>query len=175
MSNIPLKRVKHYQAHVFDVASVHVRLPNGRERSYDLIEHGDSVTILPVDADGNIYFVKQYRIGSNSDLLELPAGVMDPGEDPLVSARRELREEIGMDAKEIKSLHGFYLAAGYSDEFNHVFLATGLFESPLDPDEDEFLNIEKIPINEVYQKALQDTFQDAKTLAALLLARPYLD
>jgi ADP-ribose pyrophosphatase len=175
MSIITLKREKHYQAHVFDVASVQVRLPNGRERSYDLIEHGDSVTILPIDADGNIYFVKQYRIGSNCDLLELPAGVMDPGEDPSLSARRELREEIGLDAQECKSLGGFYLAAGYSDEFNHVFLASGLFESPLDPDEDEFLNIQKIPVNNVYQKAFQGAFQDAKTLAALLIAKPYLD
>ena len=175
MPIITLKRVKNYRAHVFDVASVYVRLPNGRERSYDLIEHGDSVTILPVDADGNIYFVKQYRIGSNSDLLELPAGVMDPGEEPSLSARRELREEIGLDAQDLKSLGGFYLAAGYSDEFNHVFLATGLFESPLDPDEDEFLNIEKIPLNEVYQKAFQDTLKDAKTLAALLIAKPDLE
>jgi ADP-ribose pyrophosphatase len=170
-----LDREKKYSAHVFDVAKIHVRLPDGRERYYDLVEHNDSVTILPIDNQGNIYFVTQHRVGSGGDLLELPAGVMDKDEAPSTSAKRELREEIGVDAHRIMSLGGFYLAAGYTNEYMHVFLASDLFDSPLDADEDEFLNISKIPVKEVYQKAYQDFFQDGKTLAALLLARPYID
>lgn len=170
-----LNRIKQYSAHVFDVAKIHVRLPDGRERFYDLVEHGNSVTILPIDSQGNIYFVTQHRVGSGSDLLELPAGVLNTGEEPAISAQRELREEIGMDAQNIQLLGGFYLAPGYTDEYMYVFLASGLFDSPLDADEDEFLNISKIPVSEVYRKAYDDFFQDGKTLAALLLAKPIID
>ncbi len=174
MSIAILNRLKQYRGHAFDVSKVQIRLPDDRERFYDLVEHGDSVSIVPVDAQGNIYFVSQPRIGSGDTLLELPAGVMDDGETPLQCAKREVREEIGMAAGEIRTLGGFYLAAGYSDEYMTVFLATKLFESPLPPDEDEFINIQKMPAAKAFQKAQAGEFQDGKTLAALLLAQPYL-
>lgn len=170
-----LNREKQYQGHVFDVAKVHVRLPDGRERDYDLVEHGDSVTILPVDDEGNLYFVSQHRLGSGGILLELPAGVLDPEESPLTSAKRELREETGKDAREFKKLGGFYLAPGYSDEYMTVFLAKGLFDAPLDADEDEFINLKVISTEEAYQKARTGELQDGKTLAALYLAQPLLN
>jgi ADP-ribose pyrophosphatase len=174
MTHQTLHREKQYTGPVFDIAKVFVRLPDGRERSYDLVEHGDSVTIVPVDANGQIYFVTQHRVGSEGLLLELPAGVLEEGEDPLVSARREIREEIGMDADQIIHLGGFFLAAGYSDEYMNIFLATGLYPSPLEPDEDEFLNMVTMSVETVYQTALAGEFQDCKTLAALLLAMPYI-
>ncbi|HSN94636.1 MAG TPA: hypothetical protein VLR89_06195, partial [Anaerolineaceae bacterium] len=71
-------------AHVFDIQKVAVRLPDGRERNYDLVNHADAVTIVPVDDDGQVYFVSQYRIGAEKALLELPSGVMESGEDPLL-------------------------------------------------------------------------------------------
>ena len=174
MSFTTLKREKQYKAHVFDVAKIHVRLPDGRERSYDLVEHGDSVTILPIDSEENIYFVTQHRVGADGDLLELPAGVLNAKEDPIKCAQRELREEIGMDARTIQPLGGFYLAPGYTDEYMYVFLASGLFHSPLDPDDDEFLNVTKMPSSDVYKKAFAGEIQDGKTLAALLLASPMI-
>jgi ADP-ribose pyrophosphatase len=174
MTHQSLYRETHYSGPVFDVAKVHVRLPDGRERSYDLVEHGDSVTIVPVDTNGKVYFVTQHRVGADSLLLELPAGVLEEGEDPMESARREIREEIGMDAHQIIPLGGFFLAAGYTDEYMTIFLATGLFPSPLEPDEDEFLNLVTMPVDAVYEKALAGEFQDGKTLAALLLAMPYV-
>ena len=174
MTFTELNREKKYQGRVFDVASVQIRFPDGREKTYDLVEHGDSVTILPVDDDGNIYFVSQHRLGAAGTLLELPAGVLDPGESPLTSARRELREETGMDAREFTKLGGFYLAPGYSDEFMTVFLAAGLFDSPLDGDEDEMINLQLIPIRKAYQKASEGDIQDGKTLAALILGGPFL-
>ncbi len=169
-----LNRTKHYEGHAFDVAKVHVRLPDGRERDYDLVEHGDSVTVLPVDSENRVYFVTQHRIGADGVLLELPAGVLDPGEAPLACARRELREEIGMAAREITSMGGFYLAPGYTDEYMSVFLATGLYQAPLDADEDEFIEVTAIPVDKVYKMALDGDFQDGKTLATLLLAQPLL-
>ncbi len=169
-----IRRERHYSGPVFDIAKVYVRLPDGRERSYDLVEHGNSVTIVPVDANGQVYFVTQHRVGADSLLLELPAGVLEPGEDPLESARREIREEIGMDAHEIAPLGGFFLAPGYTDEYMTIFLATGLFPSPLEPDEDEFLNLVSMTVESAYQKALGGEIEDGKTLAALLLAMPHI-
>ena len=175
MTFTALKREKQYQGRVFDVSSVQIRFPDGREKTYDLVEHGDSVTILPVDDEGNIYFVSQHRLGAAGTLLELPAGVLDPGESPLTSARRELREETGMDAREFTKLGGFYLAPGYSDEYMTVFLAVGLFDAPLDGDEDEMINLQLIPIKKAYQKAREGHIQDGKTLAALILGGPFLE
>lgn len=170
-----LNREKRYRGLVFDVAQVHVRLPDGRERDYDLVEHGDSVTIVPLDEHGHLLFVSQHRLGSGGDLLEFPAGVLDPGETPLAGAHRELREETGMAAREIKELGGFYLAPGYTDEYMTVFLATGLYDAPLDADEDEFLNLQALSVREAYLKARGNQLQDGKTLAALFLAQPDLD
>jgi len=169
-----LDRENKYRGHAFDVSVVHFRLPDGRERHYDLVEHVDSISILPVDKNEQIYFVSQYRIGAGDHLLELPAGVLDAGETPLLCAQRELREEIGMAAGQIQELGGFYLAPGYTNEYMTVFLATGLYHAPLDPDEDEFLNLVKMPMADAYQKALKGEIRDGKSLAALLLGLPHL-
>lgn len=167
-----IDRKKLYSGPVFDVVKVFLQLPDQRERSYDLVEHNGSVTIVPVDDDGQIFFVRQYRVGAGQPVLELPAGVLEHNEDPLVSAKRELREEIGMGARELKKLGSFYLAPGYTSEHMTIFLARGLYPSPLDPDEDEFLEIIKLPIEAVYQQAFAGRIQDGKTLAGLLLALP---
>ena len=169
-----LGRETKFQGHAFDVSVVHFRLPNGRERQYDLVEHGDSISILPVDEKGQIYFVSQHRIGASSTLLELPAGVLDADEMPLEAAQRELREEIGMAASVIKELGGFFLAPGYTDEYMTVFLALDLYHAPLVPDEDEFLNVVIMPAANAYQKAFSGEIQDGKSLAAMLLAMPFL-
>lgn len=170
-----LDRKKRFEGHAFDVAVIHVRLPNGKERDYDLVEHGNSVTILPVDSNGEIYFVSQHRIGAGGDLLELPAGVQEKNEEPLTCAERELREEIGMAAVNFKELGGFYLAPGYTNEYMTVYLATELYESPLEADADEFINVKSFPTADVYHKVLAGDFHDGKTLAALMLAHPWLD
>ncbi len=163
------------QLHAFDVERVHFRLPDGRERDYDLVQHVAAVTILPVDDLGRVHLVRQYRIGAEQELLELPAGVMDPGEEPLVAAHRELREEIGKDCGEMIRLGGFYMAAGYSSEYMHVFLALNLKDSPLEQDDDEFLTIVKLPLSEVMEMAADGRLADGKSLSTLLLARQELE
>lgn len=169
-----VRKENKYKGHVFDVAKVYITLLDGRERAYDLVEHGDSVSIVPVTEDGQIYFVTQHRIGAEQALLELPAGVLDDGEEPRNAASRELQEEIGKAPGELIELGGFYLAPGYTDEYMVVFLAKDLFDSPLDPDEDEFLEIVKLSIADVYEKAFAGEIIDGKTLAALMLAQPYM-
>src|SRR6185503_14869900 len=111
----------------------------------EIIEHGGSVVVIPMDAQANIWFVRQYRHAAGSDLLELPAGTRDGNEPFEKCAARETREEIGMEAGTLKKIGEFYLAPGYSSEFMAAFLATDLKHNPLDPDADEFLSVEKIP------------------------------
>lgn len=163
-----------YRGKVFDVHQDIIQLPDGDQHQIDLIQHHPAVTMAPVDAQGQIWFVRQYRHPANNYLLELPAGVMDPGEAPEVSALRELREEIGMAAKSLELIGGFYLAPGYSTEYMHVFLVTELFPSPLPGDPDERIEIVKIPINQVNRLIENREIQDAKSLSALFLAQKRL-
>ncbi len=170
-----LSRKTLMQLHAFDVERVHFRLPDGRERDYDLVQHANAVTILPVDDLGKVHLVRQYRIGAEREMLELPAGVMDPGEQPEVTAHRELREEIGKDCGEMIRLGGFYMAAGYSSEYMHVFLALSLKDSPLDHDDDEFLTQVVLPLSEVMEMAQDGRLADGKSLSTLLLAMKELE
>jgi ADP-ribose pyrophosphatase len=151
-----------------------LKTPDGRETKYDIIEHGGSVVIIPLDADGNLLFVRQYRHAAGCDLLELPAGTLDEGEEPLVCAAREIREETGFAAGKLERIGEFYLAPGYSTEFMVVFIATELTYDPLEADADEFLSVEKIPLAEATKMAERGEMPDAKSLAALLLANKYL-
>ena len=151
-----------------------LKAPDGRETKFDIIEHGGSVIIVPLDSDGNLLFVRQYRHAAGMDLLELPAGTLEEGEDPAVCAAREIREETGFAADRIEKIGDFYLAPGYSTEFMHVYLAQDLRLDPLEADADEFLSVEKIPFAEAIQMAERGEMPDAKSLAALLLAKSHL-
>ena len=164
-----------YHGKVFDVRVDRVKLPGNREVNMDIVSHAGAVTILPVDQEGNILFIRQYRHAAGEEILELPAGVIDNGELQDASALRELREETGMTAKKITLLGEFYLAPGYSTEYMYVYLAHGLSPAPLPQDEDEQIIVEKIPVVEAYRMASHDEIRDGKTLAALLLARSHFE
>lgn len=165
-----LSRETVFKGHAFDVEKLQVRLPDQRQRDYDLIDHNDSVTIVPIDENGFIWFVTQFRIGSENILLELPAGVIDDGEEPEACARREIREETGMSAGKLAHLGSVYLAPGYCSELNHIFLATDIQSSPLDSDEDEFLNIEKHHRDVIKALIRSGKLNDGKSVAALYMA-----
>ena len=171
MSYQLLKSEVVYPGRAFTVRRDTLRLPNGRETRYDIVEHPGSVIILPLDDQGNILFVRQYRHAAGLDLLELPAGVLDEGEDSETCARRELREETGMAAGHLEYIGGFYLAPGYSTEFMYVYQATALRPDPLEADSDEFLTLEAIPMAEVLAMARHAEMPDAKSLAALLMSK----
>jgi 8-oxo-dGTP pyrophosphatase MutT (NUDIX family) len=163
-----------FRGRIFDLARVRFRLPNGNQHTYDLVKHHGAVTILPVDDQGRIWFVRQFRIGAQENLLELPAGLLEEGESPEESAYREIQEEVGMAASSLKRLGEFYMVPGYSTEKLVAFLATGLSASQLPTDEDEFLEREAIPVKEVYERIARGEIRDGKTIATLLLAQPYL-
>jgi ADP-ribose pyrophosphatase len=163
-----------YRGRVLDVRQDQVRLDNGSQVNLDVVVHRGAVTMVPVDADGQVWFVRQYRHAIEDDLLELPAGALEEGEPPANAAQREIREEIGMAAGRLEEIGTFYLAPGYSTEFMHVFLARELRPDPLEGDMDEVLSVEKFPISRVYEFVKAGEIRDAKSLAALFLARPYL-
>jgi ADP-ribose pyrophosphatase len=163
-----------YHGKVFDLRQDELRLPDGKTVTLDIISHRGAVTIIPLDKQGQIWFIRQYRHAAGGDLLELPAGSIEEDEAPEICAHREIREEIGMAARELNGLGGFYLAPGYSTEFLHIYLARDLYDAPLDPDEGEMIEIEKIPIALAYHLAESGQIRDAKTLASLLLARSHL-
>lgn len=169
-----LKSENTYEGRAFNVRRDHLLTPHGKTVKYDIIEHTGSVSIVPVDDEGQMYFVRQFRHAAQVELLELPAGTLEAGELPEKAAAREIREETGMAASHLQEIGSFYLAPGYSTELMHVFLATGLTHDPLEPDADEYLSVERMGVNEAYQLAEDGHMQDAKSLAALLLAKKYL-
>ena len=163
-----------YRGKIFTLDAVLLQFPDGRRASYDLVKHNPSVTILPVDAEGSVYLVRQFRLGANRDLLELPAGVVENGEEPQTSALRELREEIGMASSEMTLLGQAYLIPGYGDELMYFYLARRLTTAPLDSDPDEFIRVERYTISDLYNLVDRGDINDSKTLAALMLARRFL-
>jgi ADP-ribose pyrophosphatase len=159
----------------FTIRRDHLKTPDGRETKFEIIEHSGSVVIIPVDENGNVLLVRQYRHATGQDLLELPAGTLDEDEEPEACAAREIREETGMQAGTLAKLGDFYLAPGYSTEFMAVFLATNLSDAPLQADADEFLSVESLPVAEAIKKAERGEIPDAKSLAALFLAKSALE
>lgn len=170
-----ISRHQFLQGRAFNVEKVKLLLPDGRERTYDLVDHVDAVTILPIDDEGMVYFVRQFRVGAEREMLELPAGVMDEGEEPLTTAHRELQEEIGRDASHMERIGGFYMAAGYTSEYMHVFFASNLSEHSLEQDEDEFLSLVKVDVRDVFDMIRSGQIEDGKTISAFMLAMPLLN
>ena len=149
-------------------------LPDGTETVRDTLYHPDSVAILPLDDNGDVVMVRQYRNAAGRELLELPAGAIEGDEPPIDAARRELREETGLDATELIELGSFFASPGSMTERLHAFLARGLFPNPLAPDDDERIEVERVPFAEAVRLARAGELNDAKTLASLLLAGPYV-
>ena len=169
MKHSIISRKNVFNGHAFNVQELYVSLPDGRKRNYDLVDHQDSVTIIPIDETGKIWFVEQFRMGSESSLIELPAGVIEGNEKPFACAKREVREEIGMAAEKLVQIGSIYLVPGYSNELNHIFLAKDLKPDPLQQDEDEFLSIKKYTGEELADLIRAGDLLDSKSLAALYL------
>jgi len=175
---MPFKLIKSevlLQGRAFRIRRDTLKTPDDRETKFEIIEHGGSVVLIPVDENGEVLFVRQYRHAAGRDLLELPAGTRDGDEPFEACASREIREETGMQAGKLEKVGEFYLAPGYSTEFMAVYLATDLKPNPLEADEDEFLTVEKIPVKKALALAEGGGVPDAKSLAALLMARPRLE
>lgn len=160
------------------VVSVHVDdvlLPNGHLSTREVVEHNGGVAVLALDDDGNVLTVTQYRYVFGQELLEIPAGKLETGEDPVSAALRELREETGAMPDEFLPLGTILPSPGCFGETLHLFLARGLHFGAPKPDEDEFLRVERIPFTEMVRQVLNGRIRDGKTVAAVLKAKCLLD
>lgn len=158
-----------YEGRIFTVDDVQVRLPDGRQAQRDIIRHRGSVGIIALTDDDQMVLVHQYRTAIEQVTLEIPAGKLERGEDPAACAARELEEETGYTADHLGYLCPFVPAIGYSDEVLHLFLATGLRFVGASPDDDEFINVDVVPVQELVDRVLDGQVSDSKTMAAILL------
>lgn len=144
-------------------------LPNGSSATREVVEHPGGVCVAALTDQNELLFVRQFRYPYGEVLLELPAGKLDRGgEKPLEAGKRELREETGATATEYRSLGKLYPSPGYCDEIIHLYLATGLTFGDSEPDEDEFLECERISLDRAVEMVLQNKITDAKTQVAIL-------
>ena len=147
-----------------------VALPDGRRARREIVEHAPAIAAVPLLDDGRVALVRQWRQAVGQALLEIPAGVMNPGETPEECAGRELAEEIGYRPERLELLFSVYLAPGYSEELIHIFLATGLVPAHAEADEDENLQPVLMPLSEAVARCRAGEFRDAKTVAGILAA-----
>ena len=150
-----------------------VELPGGGRATREVCEHLGGVGILPIDADGRVLLVRQFRYPFGELLLEIPAGKLDhgPGEDHYACGVRELREETGCTADEITYLGCIYPSPGFLTEVTHLYAARGLHAGEMQPDEGEFLELVRIPADELERRIAAGEIRDAKTVAAMYRAR----
>ena len=146
-----------------------VGLRQGGRAIREVVEHRPAVVLVPIDPDGNLVLVRQYRYPVGETLLEAPAGIIEESETPLACAQRELQEETGYRARKLESLGRFWTTPGFSDELMYAYVATGLEPSRLEPDDDEDIAVETVPPSRVRELIRQGEIRDAKTIAALLM------
>ena len=145
-----------------------VRLPGGRETRREIVEHKDCVAVVAVDADDNVLLVKQFRQPVEKELLEIPAGGIEEGEDPVDTVRREMREETGYLPRKVEALGGFYSAPGFCTEYLHLYLATELTPSQLFAEDTEGIKLVRVPVSQIPALITSGRICDAKSIAGLL-------
>lgn len=150
-----------------------VRTASGRESTREIVVHSECVAIIPVDDEGNILLVKQYRKAVEKELLEIPAGGIEPGEDPPGAVRRELQEETGFQPGKVTRLGGFYSSPGFCTEYLHLYLATGLTPHRLYAEDTEDISVVRIKPEEIRGLILSGAICDSKSIAGLLTYLEY--
>jgi ADP-ribose pyrophosphatase len=143
-------------------------LPNGATATREVVEHNGGICIVPLTDENEVLMVEQYRYPYSEVVLEIPAGKRDGNEEPLEGGKRELREETGATAENYTFLGELYPTPGYCGEIIYMYLATGLSYGETDPDEDEFLNVKKIPLEKAVEMIMNGEIKDAKTQTAIL-------
>ncbi|WP_199622989.1 NUDIX hydrolase [Paenibacillus alkalitolerans] len=149
-----------------------IELPNGAKATREIVKHPGAVAVIAV-VDGKLLVVEQYRKPLERFQVEIPAGKLERGEDPADAAKRELREETGYSCESVKLLHSIATSPGFADEVIHIYAADGLQSGEAEPDEDEFLNVEALTMEEAERYVAEGRICDAKTLLALYAWKLY--
>ena len=157
-----------FNGRVIRVTVDKVQLEDGSTSTREIVHHHGGACILPVDADGNITLVRQFRYAFGEEIWELPAGKLEPGEDPFESAKRELSEECGLSADNYIDLGVVYPTVGYDSEKIYLWAATGLHKGGQHLDAGEFLDVVRMPFEEALQKVLHGEIKDSKTQIGLM-------
>lgn len=163
-----LNRVPVHKGQIIDVYTDIMQLPSGKEANWDYIHHKGAAAIVPVDADGNIIMVRQYRNAIEKYSLEIPAGGLNEGEDMLSCAKRELEEETGYASQNVEHLITLYTTVAFCNEKIGIYYTKDLKPSKQALDEDEFVTIEKYTLDELVEKIFNGEIEDAKTISAIL-------
>lgn len=159
-----------FHGRVFDTILKTVELSDGSTSFREIVKHNGGACILPIDDDNNCYMIRQFRSPFERILLEVPAGKLEIGEEPLHCATRELHEETGFEADEIISLGSMIASPGYDSEVIHLYMARGLHYIGEKPDEGEFLSCEKIPLMELAKMSDNGDIEDSKTMLCIYKA-----
>jgi ADP-ribose pyrophosphatase len=152
---------------VYDGTLIDVTVERWGEHEREIVEHPGAVAVVAVDREGSLWLVRQLREPARRQLVEIPAGTREPGEDPLETAKRELREECGLTGGEWSELGAFWTTPGFCREYMHLYLAEGVTAGEAEPEDDEDVEIVRWPVGELASRL--DELEDAKTLAGVLL------
>lgn len=163
-----------YEGKIFTVKERISQLENGNTAKRELVFHNGGASVLPMDEEGNIYLIRQFRAPFNCETLEIPAGKLEKGEDPFEAAKRELREETGFTAKNYIDLGDFWPTVGFCNEKIYIYIATQLQKGDTSFDEDEFISLTKVKFKKAVDMCLDGTIRDGKTIVAILKAKEIL-
>ena len=145
-----------------------IELPNGKGAFREVVRHPGAVCVIPITDEGEVIMVRQFRYPFSSVLLEIPAGKLEIGEDPLDAVKRELEEESGVVAENVEFIGMTYTTVAFTDEKIYTYMATGLSYTEAHPDEDEFLEVVKIPLDTLVEMVMTGEIKDSKTQVAIL-------
>lgn len=162
-----------YSGRILNLRLSTVEVEGGHISKREIVEHKGAVAVVAVTDERELLMVRQFRIAIDREMLEIPAGLIEPGEDPESTALRELKEETGYTAENIRKLHTYYTSPGFTDELVHVYLATGLTPGEMDLDEGEVLEVEKYSLDEVEE--LLTSIDDSKTVIGLLYLLKHIE
>ena len=159
-----------YQGRIIKLRVDTVQLPSGRTTTREIVEHEDAVCVVPIDENNNVLMVRQYRKAAQLNLLEVPAGGVEAGETPDETVLRELQEEVSVTSGSLRRLSGFWISPGWATEFMHAYLAMDLTPASLPADDDEYISVERVPLDSIPGLIESGEIQDSKSIASLLLA-----
>jgi ADP-ribose pyrophosphatase len=158
-----------YKGQILNLRVDTVKTADERRSTREIIEHAPCIAVVPVDADGNILLVRQFRLAAGKELLEIPAGGIDQGESPEEAVIREMREETGLKPGKVERLTGFYLSPGFSSEYLHLFLVSEFESDPLSAEDTADIELVKMPVSQIKELIKSGEIEDGKSVAGLLM------